>query len=102
MEAVIPLLLSLLTGAVPSLATGTTGLIISGIEQLVPIIIKDAPQFISQIKALIAAISSRDDITDDQLKQLQANEALLDAAFEAAARAAEAEDAAADGAASAS
>ena len=95
MEAIIPILMSLLGSAVPALSSTTVaGTIVSGIIQLAPIVIKEAPQFISKMKELINTVKGSGLINDDQLKQLQASEALLDAAFETNAKKAEDEDAA--------
>ena len=68
--------------------------IISWLEQLVPLFITGAKDLYQPIKNVIADLRGNPALTKDDLDKLDAYEAQIDAKFDAAAAAAEAEDAA--------
>jgi hypothetical protein len=94
MNALIPLLLSLLQTAAPSLGGPAVQQAILITTQLVPILIEAGGALLPRLKNIITALKGNDAITPELLAELDAAEALIDAEFEAAATAAEAEDAA--------
>lgn len=69
--------------------------IISMLEQAIPFLVKEYQSIAPMIKNIIAVLRNNDQVTPDQQAQLNVLEAQTDAAFEAAAAAAQAEDAAA-------
>lgn len=83
-------IVSLLTSIVPTISAdaGVASSTVGVLEQIVPIITTDAPQFISAVKNVIAATSSSGLITPAQIDALQVLDAQCDAAFERAAIAA--------------
>lgn len=98
MGAIIASLLALLTQI-----AGTTGevaaiaKIVATLVDIIPAVIQTARDVVPAIKNIIAALSANPATTEEQLKQLQALDAQVDQAFEAAATQAEAEDNAAGG-----
>lgn len=72
---------------------GAIGPIVTIVGQVVPFAIQEAMDLTPIIKNIIAAVRADPTATADQLAALDEQEALLDAAFEAAAAKAEAEDA---------
>ena len=69
--------------------------IINALTTLIPIIVKEAQDLAPIVKNVIAALRGNGSITTDQLDQLDAMEATLDAGFDASSTKADAEDAAA-------
>src|SRR6185437_15815234 len=74
-------------------AASTVAKIIGYLVELIPIVVKVAQDVLPEIKNIIAALQSNSATTPDQLTQLAALDAQVDAAFDAAATAAEADDA---------
>ena len=96
MGAAVTLLLTLVGQMVPSVAAneGLISTIINGLIQVVPLIEQEATDILPEIKNIIAALqSSATTMTTNQLAALQALDAQVDAAFEAAATNAQAQDA---------
>ena len=59
--------------------------IISALENIIPIVVKEFQDVAPMVKNIIAALKNNDSVTQDQLDQLDVLEAKLDADFEAAA-----------------
>jgi hypothetical protein len=95
MNAAIAAILAIIQLVAPGATTTLISAIITALEQIVPVVVQLAQDLMPQITNIINALRSNSAITQDQLVQLKAVEDQLDAAFEAAATAAEAEDAAA-------
>lgn len=94
--ALIPTALGLLQSVLPVIGAGTQiGKAIALLTQIVPLAIKTAQDVMPTIKNIIAALKSKDGITTEQWNELDKLEQQIDAEFDAAAAAAEAEDAAA-------
>jgi hypothetical protein len=92
MEALIPTLLSVITDILPiigTVATGSTSIekVVTLLEQVVPVAVTEFSTLLAPIQNIIAALSSNSTTTATQLAALQALDAQLDAAFEAAANA---------------
>lgn len=99
MSAILTSILALLvdiTGAVNS--ASTVAKIIAVLVDLIPVIVKEVQDVAPAVRNIINALSSNPATTTDQIAELDALSAKVDAAFEDAAKAAEAEDAAADAA----
>jgi len=99
MPAAVALLLSLIGQFVPAVAAneGLISSIITALTQLIPLVQQEVSDILPEVKNIIAALKdSSTTLTADQLAQLQALDAQVDAAFEAAATNAQAEDAAAN------
>lgn len=97
MSSIITLALSLLQALIPSLGTANAALIaqiINGLVALVPILINEYQSLLPIIQNVIAVLKGNGAVTPDQIAALEAMEVQIDAAFEAAATAALAEDAA--------
>lgn len=77
---------SLLEAILPTIgATTPVGLAIDVLEQIVPLAIADGPTVIADVQAIIADIKGgATPLTIAQIEQLQASEAQIDAAFDAA------------------
>ena len=96
MTLAITSLIALLQALIPSLgAIGATGPIIAALEAWLPLIIQEAPVMISTVQNIIAALEGSGQLTPEELAKVVAMKATADAAFDAAAAAADAEDAAA-------
>lgn len=93
MNALVPVLLALLAQVAPSLGTPAVATVVTTLIQLLPTIIQIGGDLVPPIKNIIAALSANPAATAEQLDRLQALDAQIDAAFEAAATVAEAEDA---------
>jgi hypothetical protein len=93
MMALIPTLLTLLQTVAPSLGGPAVQQAVSITTQLVPILIEAGGALLPHVKNIITALKGNDAITPELLASLDAAEAEIDAEFEAAAKAAEAEDA---------
>lgn len=97
MSAVLTALLAVLAQIAPSLGTSSSiGAIINALVQIIPSLVQLGEALVQPIRNIIAALSSNPAATADQLSQLRALDAQVDAAFEAAATNAQAEDAAAE------
>src|SRR5690242_14824884 len=66
--------------------------VINTLVQAVPIIIQEVKDMVGPVQNIIAALRSNSAITPEQLDQLDTLEAQLDANFDAAAAAAQAQD----------
>jgi hypothetical protein len=93
MIPVVTLILNLMQSLLP-LIGNSAGLakIIETLIQLLPIIANEVSDLLPMVKNIIAALKNHDAVTPDQIAQLSALDAQVDAAFDAAAAAAEAED----------
>lgn len=93
MSAIIPAILALLQSIIPSLSSASAiGSIITTLTNIIPVIVKEVQDVVPMVKNIIAALKSNDAVTPEQLDQLATLDANCDAAFEAAATAAQAED----------
>lgn len=98
MQSIIQLALTLLAQVAPQLGGANATLIsqiVSGLIALVPLLIKEYQDAIPFVQNVITLLKSNNQITPEQLTALDILETQIDAAFEAAAAAALAEDAAA-------
>lgn len=93
MNIAVTALLALLTRFVPSLGTPAVAELITALIQLLPTLVQLGEDLVPAVKNIIAALSANPATTAEQLDRLQQLDAQVDAAFEAAAAAAEAEDA---------
>lgn len=66
--------------------------IISMLEQAIPLLVKEYQSVAPMIKNIIAVLRNNNAVTDDQQAQLNVLDAQTDAAFEAAAKVAQAQD----------
>lgn len=90
MEAtLVEVFLTMLEGLLPELgtnaATSAIDKILTALITLVPIIAANFANFLTPVKNIIAALSASGNITPDQLTQLAALDAQVDAAFDASA-----------------
>lgn len=95
MDGIIQLTLTLLQAVVPQLAGANASLItkiIEGLVTLIPILIKEYQSLVPMVQNIISVLKNNNQVTPDQWTQLDALEAQIDAAFEAAATNAQAED----------
>jgi len=93
MPAAIVALLSVLATIAPSLgAGGSITAIINALIQIVPVLVNEVEDVAPIVKNIIAALQSNSAITPDEQAQLATLDAQVDAAFEAAATAAQAQD----------
>ncbi len=95
MDAAIQLALTLLQQLLPSLSTANAALIekiVEGLVALIPVLIKEYQDVVPMVKNIITALKSNTDITASQLIALESAETQIDASFEQAATAAQAED----------
>ena len=95
MDQIVMLALTLLEQVVPQLGGANAALItkiIEGLVALIPILIKEYKAVIPFIQNVIALLRNNNQVTADQLVQLDALELQIDAAFDAAATAAQTED----------
>ena len=90
MLATILAVMAQIAGATGEASTITS--IVNALIQLVPTLVKEYEDLVPIVKNIIAALSANPAATADQLKTLQTLDAQVDADFEAAATAAEAED----------
>lgn len=90
---VVAALLGLLQTIAPSVAgSGAVGKIVTTLTQLVPVLVDQYKDVLPSVKNIIEALKANGDITDQQWDELDAVEAVIDAAFDKAAAAAEEED----------
>lgn len=92
MSAAILAILNVILQISSSASAPTIISIISMLEQAIPFLVKEYQDVAPMIKNIIAALRSNGDLTDAQQAQLNVLDGQTDAAFEAAAAAAEAED----------
>ena len=106
MSAILTTILALVEELLPSLVSGsaatTIAKVIALLEQIIPVVIQEAQALEQPVRNIIAALQGSGALTADQLAALAAQEATLDAAFDAAASSATAADAAASGSTTAS
>lgn len=91
MLAAIETLLTLIQGLLADAGVASTSLIdriLISLIAIVPIIAENAQDFLTPVKNIIAALQSSGNVSPAQMAQLQALDAQVDAAFEAAAAAA--------------
>jgi CHASE3 domain sensor protein len=96
MQQIIQLALTLLEQLLPRLAGANAPLIsqiISGLVALVPLLIKEYNDAVPFVNNVIQLLKNHDKVTPEQLQTLDILETQIDASFEAAAAAAQAEDA---------
>lgn len=99
MQAIIQLALTLLERVVPQLAGANAALItqiIEGLIALIPLLVQEYADALPFVKNVIQLLKNHNQVTADQLTQLDTLETQIDAAFEVAAAKALAEDAAAN------
>lgn len=99
MQAIIQLALTLLERVVPQLAGANAALItqiIEGLIALIPFLVQEYADALPFVKNVIQLLKNHNQVTADQLTQLDTLETQIDAAFEVAAAKALAEDAAAN------
>jgi hypothetical protein len=75
-------LLPLLSGAVPTQLQG----VIDFLEKIIPTVVQEAEDVLPSIQNIIAALQGNGAVTADQITQLQAQSATVDAALDAAAK----------------
>ena len=93
MSSAVLALLAVIAQIAPSLgASSTITTIINALIQIIPTVIKEVEDVVPIIKNIITALQNNGNITPDQLTQLTALDAQVDAAFEAAATDAQAQD----------
>lgn len=93
MSAILTAIIPLIEALIPSL--GTTGIaaqIITALTAIIPVAIQEAEDILPEIKNIIAEVSNSGAVTAAQVAQLQTLDAQVDAAFDAAAAAAQAQD----------
>ena len=95
MTIAVQILLTLVNSLVPGATTTIITKIVDALVTLVPIIIKEAQDLTPIIRNIITLLRGNGEVTTEQLDQLDAMEAQLDAAFDASDAKAQAEDAAA-------
>src|SRR5690242_9487080 len=94
MTAVVTSILALLQSFLPLIASSENiAKIIVTLIQIIPIVVKEAQDLVQPIKNIIAALKMDPNATVQQIADLEALDAKVDADFEAAATAALAEDA---------
>ncbi len=94
MQAIVPLLLSILEEVAPGAATTVIEKVINLLVALIPILIQEYKDLLPIVQNIIVALQQSDDISDAQWDALDAMSAQIDAAFQAALEAAKAQDAA--------
>ena len=98
MEALAAALLALIEEIGPATAAGgMVAKIIAALETLIPIMTQAVSNLVPIVKSVITALRSNSNVSSDQLDQLDAIEAKIDADFDADSAKAEAEERAIDG-----
>lgn len=93
MSGIITALLALLDELLPSITSSTTvQKALDALTQIVPFLIQEYQDLLPEVKAIMAALSANPAATADQLTALSTLDAQVDAAFEAAATAAQSQD----------
>ena len=84
MTAILTSLLTLVGNLVPAIGgtTSTVGMVISTLTEVIPLAVKEYQDVAPMIKNIISALKD-ENITQEQLDQLDALEAQIDAAFDA-------------------
>ena len=85
---VIVALLAQLMPLIGSVSSGAVGNIITLLEQIIPVAVKEATDLVPIIQNIISQIRGGSTVTADQLAALDALDARIDAEFDAAAKAA--------------
>ena len=89
MNAAIAAIITLIEQLLPAITSAGNASVItsvlSALVQMLPFIIQEVQALITPVKNIIAALSANPATTADQLAQLQALDATVDAAFDAAA-----------------
>lgn len=94
MNGILSTLLPLLAKLIP-LAAGNSSIIttiVNGLVQVTPVLIQEYQDVLPFVKNIIATLKGDDTTTQAQLQMLAALDAQVDAAFDAASAAAQAED----------
>lgn len=91
LSTVVGAVLGLIEQVLPLLGTSAStatliGQIVTTIEKIMPLLTDFIPQFYQSVKNIIQALTADPATTQDQLVALQALDAQIDAAFEAAAK----------------
>ncbi len=88
MNAIIPVLITLLGKIVPAIGANSDliNTIVTALEQIVPVLIQEAKDLVPEVQNIIAALKGTDGITTDQWNQLDALEQQIDAEFDSAAK----------------
>ncbi len=90
---VITSLLAMLEVIAPTISgSGTVQTVINTLLQIVPVLIKEYQDVMPSVNNIITSLKTNSDITKEQWTQLEELEKIIDADFEDAAKAAEAED----------
>jgi hypothetical protein len=87
MSAIANIIVALLTKLLPLLGTmsgGAIGNIITLLEQVIPISVKEATDLVAPIQNIISELQGSGVVTSDQLTALAALSAKIDAEFDAA------------------
>ena len=87
MSAIANIIVALLTQLLPLLGTmsgGAIGNIITLLEQVIPIAVKEATDLVAPIQNIISELQGSGVVTSDQLASLEALSAKIDAEFDAA------------------
>jgi hypothetical protein len=93
MSAIVSAVIALIEAVLPNITvSAVVQQIIQTLITLLPAIVQEAEDLAPAVKNIIAALSSNPAATADQITQLQALDAQVDAAFDQAAAAAEAQD----------
>ena len=88
MTSVVSIIVQLLTSLLPiigNLAPASIGSTITLLENIIPVVVKEAQDLIAPVQNIIAALQGSGSVTSDQVAQLQAQSATLDATLDAAA-----------------
>jgi phage-related protein len=91
-STILTALLAIIEDIAPTAAAGTIGKIIAALVNLLPLIIKEIQALVPIVQNIITALRGNGQITPEQLDALDAMEAQIDADYDAAEKAAEAED----------
>lgn len=89
---VIQTLLAVISQIAPAASANLIASIINALTVLIPVLIKEYNALVPTVKSIIATLKGNPEATDEQLDALDKLDADADAAFEAAAAAAQAED----------
>lgn len=96
MTGIIPLLVGLLGQIVPAIGGNSAliSVVVQGLVQLVPLLTQEFKDLLPIVQGIIADLKGNAAVTPDDMATLDALNAQVDAAFDVAAAAATAEDAA--------
>lgn len=81
-QVVLQAILGLLQGS--SFTSTAVQNVLTALDVLIPVIIKEYNDLLPMVKNIITALKSSDALTDQQLADAEAQDAKVDAAFEAA------------------